>query len=173
MIGTYSVIGNWWLQEKLGSGYSGSCSLTFQSRILQHPYSRQGTIYKAVNIHTRQVDFFQKLETFSTIVHVTQVVALKVQDIHHPCPTNRYERALYPFLQGGIGIPTLWATGIEGQWDYLAIDLLGPSLEMLHKASRRDTMDLRSVCCIAMQVVSFVIMLVAIDGITFCCEIDI
>jgi casein kinase 1 len=40
-----------------------------------------------------------------------------------------------------------------GQWDYLAIDLLGSSLDTLYRRSGKETMDLRSVCCIAMQLV--------------------
>ncbi|ESK94986.1 dual specificity kinase 1 [Moniliophthora roreri MCA 2997] len=111
------VIANYWLEETLGAGYSGS-------------------IYRARHLHTGQV------------------VALKIQHVNHECPTNRYERGFYPTLQGGKGMPRLWATGIESCWDYLAIDLLGPSLDNLYKKSGKDTMDLRSVCCIAMQVIS-------------------
>ncbi|KAJ4482194.1 kinase-like domain-containing protein [Lentinula aciculospora] len=111
------LIANWWLQERLGSGYSGS-------------------IFKAVHVHTGKV------------------VALKVQRVDHECPTNKYERGFYPSLQGGVGMPTLWASGVEGMWDYLAIDLLGASLDSLYKKSGKETMDLRSVCCIAMQIIS-------------------
>lgn len=50
-------------------------------------------------------------------------------------------------------MPTLWAAGVAGQWDYLAIDLLGASLDNLFRKSGKDTMDLRSVCSIAIQVV--------------------
>lgn len=94
-----------------------------------------GSIYKATQLHTRQV------------------VALKVQYVNHECPTNRYERHFYPLLQGGIGMPRLFASGVEGAWDYLAIDLLGPSLDNLYRKSGKETMDLRSVCSIAIQVV--------------------
>ncbi|KAJ4000384.1 kinase-like domain-containing protein [Lentinula boryana] len=111
------LIANWWLQERLGSGYSGS-------------------IFKAAHVHTGKV------------------VALKVQRVDHECPTNRYERGFYPSLQGGLGMPTLWASGVEGMWDYLAIDLLGASLDSLYRRSGKETMDLRSVCCIAMQMIS-------------------
>jgi len=109
------VIANWWLNEKLGSGYSGS-------------------IYRATHIHTNQV------------------VALKVQDVNHECPSNRYERRLYPLLQGGVGMPRLYAAGISGMWDYLAIDLLGASLDGLYRRSGKDVMDVRSVLSIAIQV---------------------
>jgi casein kinase 1 len=52
-------------------------------------------------------------------------------------------------------MPTLWACGVEGAWDYLAIDLLGASLDNLYRKSGKETMELSSVCAIAMQVVSF------------------
>lgn len=94
-----------------------------------------GSIYRATNIYTNQV------------------VALKLQWVLHPCPTNRYERNLYPLIQGGKGIPKLWAAGVQGDWDYLAIDLLGQSLDSIYRKSGKEVMDLGSVCCIAMQVV--------------------
>ncbi len=76
-----------------------------------------------------------------------------MQWVEHPCPTNRYERNLYPLIQGGKGIPRLWAAGVQGDWDYLAIDLLGQSLDNIYRKSGKDVMNLGSVCCIAMQVV--------------------
>jgi casein kinase 1 len=103
---------------------------------MQPPCDDLGSIFRASNIYTGQV------------------VALKVQHVNHECPTNWYERNIYPSLQGGEGMPTLWAAGVEGAWDYLAIDLLGSSLDGLIRKSGKPMMDLRSVCCIAMQVVS-------------------
>ncbi|KAH9936094.1 CK1/CK1 protein kinase [Fomitopsis serialis] len=94
-----------------------------------------GAIFRASHLHTRQQ------------------VAVKLQPVDAECPTNLYERTFYPALQGGTGMPTLWAAGVEGKFDYLAIDLLGPSLESLFRRSDRNVMDLRSVCCIAMQVI--------------------
>ena len=95
-----------------------------------------GSIFKAVHIHTRQA------------------AALKIQYVNHECPTNKYERGFYPALQGGEGMPLLYTSGVEGIWDYLVIDLLGPSLDNLFRRSGQATMDLRSVCSIAMQLVS-------------------
>ncbi|KAF7365284.1 Dual specificity kinase 1 [Mycena venus] len=57
-------------------------------------------------------------------------------------------------VSGGEGMPTLWACGVEGAWDYLAIDLLGASLDNLYRKSGKDTMDLSSVCSIAMQIIT-------------------
>ena len=51
-------------------------------------------------------------------------------------------------------MPRLYGSGVYGEWDYLAIELLGPSLDSLYRKSGKDTMDLRSVCSIAIQVVS-------------------
>ncbi|KAG5642154.1 hypothetical protein DXG03_003558 [Asterophora parasitica] len=89
-------------------------------------------------------------------IYTGQIVALKVQDVNHECPTNRYERHLYPLLQDGLGMPTLWAAGVEGHWDYLAIDLLGASLDNLYRkiGGPTATLDLGSVCCIAMQMIA-------------------
>jgi casein kinase 1 len=127
-------LGFWELIEPLGSGYSGTLSSVSVDELLLHVIS-SGTIFRAHNLHTGQV------------------VALKVQAIDHECPTNKYEKAIYPLLQGGKGMPTLWASGGYRHWSYLAIDLLGSSLDRLYKSSGKDTMDLRSVCCIAMQLV--------------------
>ncbi|KAL0563433.1 hypothetical protein V5O48_018633, partial [Marasmius crinis-equi] len=110
------ILANFWLGEKLGSGYSGS-------------------IFRATHIHNHQT------------------VALKVQHTSHENLTNRYERNFYPLIQGGVGMPKLWGAGVEGCWDYLAIDLLGPSLDNLFRKSGKETMDLGSVCSIAIQVI--------------------
>ncbi|KAI9462249.1 kinase-like domain-containing protein [Boletus coccyginus] len=81
-------------------------------------------------------------------------VALKVQDINHECPTNRYEEYFYPLLQGAEGMPSLFASGVQGKWHYLVISLLGPSLESIYRNNGKKTLDLRSVCSIAYQVIS-------------------
>ncbi|KAF9046326.1 kinase-like domain-containing protein [Panaeolus papilionaceus] len=111
-----AVVANYYLNENLGSGYSGS-------------------IFKATHLHTNQV------------------VALKVQYVHHECPTNRYERVFFPMLQGGIGMPRLYGSGVQGVWDYLAMELLGPSLDSLFRRSGKEMMDLRSVCSIGVQLI--------------------
>lgn len=113
-------MGNYWLQDRLGSGYSGS-------------------IFKAYHVHDGTL------------------VALKVQDVDHECPTNRYEQSIYPLLQGGEGMPRLWASGIEGRWHYLVISLLGKSLDSIYRQNLQlghQRMDLRSVCSIAIQVIA-------------------
>jgi len=50
-------------------------------------------------------------------------------------------------------MPKLYAAGVQDVWDYLAIELLGPSLDSLFRRSGQDMMDMRSACAIAIQVV--------------------
>jgi len=50
-------------------------------------------------------------------------------------------------------MPTLWASGLWGRWDYLAMDLLGSSLDRLYRKLGKNVMDLRSACSIAIQLV--------------------
>ncbi|KAF8440814.1 kinase-like domain-containing protein [Boletus edulis BED1] len=87
-------------------------------------------------------------------VHTGDWVAIKVQDINHECPTNRYEEHFYPMLQGAEGMPGLFASGVEGKWHYLVITLLGSSLDNIYRNNGQRTLDLRSVCSIAYQVIS-------------------
>ncbi|KAF9236475.1 kinase-like domain-containing protein [Melanogaster broomeanus] len=110
-------LGNYWLETRLGSGYSGS-------------------IFRAYNVFSGEY------------------VALKVQDVKHECPTNQYEEYIYPLLQGGEGMPRLFASGVQGKWHYLVISLLGLSLDNIYRNNGKKTLDLRSVCSIAIQVIS-------------------
>ena len=80
---------------------------------------------------------------------------MKLQDYYHECPTNRYERNFFPAVQGGKGMPTLYDTGVQMPWDFLAMELVGPSIDSLLRKSGKNVMDLRSVCCLGMQVVSY------------------
>jgi casein kinase 1 len=51
-------------------------------------------------------------------------------------------------------MPRLYAAGVAGMWDYLAIDLLGASLDSIYRRSGKDVMDIRNVLSITIQVVS-------------------
>ncbi|KAG5341636.1 hypothetical protein C0989_008615 [Termitomyces sp. Mn162] len=57
---------------------------------------------------------------------------------------------------GGKGMPILWAAGEQEGWDFLAIDLLGASLDRLYKSigGPEKTFDLGTVCTIAMQLIA-------------------
>ena len=46
-------------------------------------------------------------------------------------PQLQYESKIYRVLQGGLGIPNIHWFGVEGDFNVLVMDLLGPSLEDL------------------------------------------
>jgi casein kinase 1 len=67
-------------------------------------------------------------------------------------PQLLYESKLYRILQGGTGIPNIRWFGIEGDYNVLVLDLLGPSLEDLFNfCSRKFT--LKTVLMLADQLV--------------------
>lgn len=63
-------------------------------------------------------------------------------------------------------MPILYGSGVEAGFDYLAISLLGSSLDSLYRKSGKNIMDLRSVVCIAMQLVSISVYLHALNTLT-------
>eukprot|EP01018_Ginkgo_biloba_P028413 Gb_14495 [translate_table: standard] len=67
-------------------------------------------------------------------------------------PQLLYESKLYRILQGGTGIPNIRWFGVEGDYNVLVMDLLGPSLEDLFNfCSRKFT--LKTVLMLADQMV--------------------
>jgi len=48
-----------------------------------------------------------------------------------------YETKLYRILQGGVGVPNVHWFGVEGDYNVMVIDLLGPSLEDLFNYCKR------------------------------------
>jgi len=81
-------------------------------------------------------------------------VAIKLESVKSRHPQLHYESKLYMLLQGGTGIPHLKWFGVEGEYNVMVIDLLGPSLEDLFNfCSRR--FSLKTVLMLADQMVSF------------------
>merc|ERR1711988_653441 len=58
-------------------------------------------------------------------------VAIKLQSIKSKHPQLLYESKLYKILGGGVGIPTVQSFTVEGDYNVMVMDLLGPSLEDL------------------------------------------
>ena len=58
-------------------------------------------------------------------------VAIKLEQIKSKHPQLFYESKIYMTLKGGIGIPTIYWCGTQGNYNILIIDLLGLSLEDL------------------------------------------
>ena len=58
-------------------------------------------------------------------------VAIKLESIKSKHPQLLYESKLYKILAHGAGIPSVHWYGVEGSYNVMVIDLLGPSLEDL------------------------------------------
>ncbi|CAG9333167.1 unnamed protein product [Blepharisma stoltei] len=80
-------------------------------------------------------------------------VAIKLENIRSRHPQLLFESKIYRILQGGIGIPTIYWFGIEGEYNVLVMDLLGPSLEDLFSFCNRR-FSLKTVLILAEQMIS-------------------
>ncbi|KAL1823919.1 hypothetical protein ACET3Z_010697 [Daucus carota] len=88
-----------------------------------------------------------------TINQTKEEVAIKLENIKTKHPQLLYESKLYRILQGGTGIPSLRWFGVEGNYNILVIDLLGPSLEDLFNFCSRK-LSLKSVLMLADQMIN-------------------
>jgi casein kinase 1 len=80
-------------------------------------------------------------------------VALKLESIKSKHPQLIYESKIYKLLQGSQGIPTVHWYGVEGDYNVMVIDLLGPSLEDLFTFCNRK-FSLKTVLMLADQMIS-------------------
>ena len=64
-------------------------------------------------------------------------VAIKLEQIKSKHPQLFYESKIYMTLKGGVGIPTIYWCGTQGNYNILVIDLLGLSLEDLFNYCER------------------------------------
>eukprot|EP00538_Stauroneis_constricta_P002175 CAMPEP_0119547180 /NCGR_PEP_ID=MMETSP1352-20130426/1371_1 /TAXON_ID=265584 /ORGANISM="Stauroneis constricta, Strain CCMP1120" /LENGTH=397 /DNA_ID=CAMNT_0007592037 /DNA_START=255 /DNA_END=1448 /DNA_ORIENTATION=+ len=58
-------------------------------------------------------------------------VAIKLESVKTKHPQLLYESKIYRILHGGLGVPNVRWYGIEGDYNVMVLDLLGPSLEDL------------------------------------------
>eukprot|EP01135_Chromosphaera_perkinsii_P004735 Nk52_evm7s295 gene=Nk52_evmTU7s295 len=79
-------------------------------------------------------------------------VAIKLEPLKARHPQLLYESKLYKILQGGVGIPNIRWYGVEGDYNVMVMDLLGPSLEDLFNFCSRK-FSLKTVLMLADQMV--------------------
>eukprot|EP00899_Mesostigma_viride_P015461 jgi/Mesvir1/23916/Mv10694-RA.1 len=94
-----------------------------------------GDIYLGINIHTNEE------------------VGVKLESVKSKHPQLLYESKLYRILQGGTGIPNVRWYGVEGDFNVMVLDLLGPSLEDLFNFCNRK-FTLKTVLMLADQLIS-------------------
>ncbi|KAJ8441098.1 hypothetical protein Cgig2_006927 [Carnegiea gigantea] len=88
-----------------------------------------------------------------TNVQTNEEVAIKLENMKTKHPQLLYESKLYKILQGGTGIPNVRWFGVEGDYNVLVIDLLGPSLEDLFNFCSRK-FSLKTVLMLADQMIN-------------------
>ncbi|KAG2722672.1 hypothetical protein I3843_02G117100 [Carya illinoinensis] len=88
-----------------------------------------------------------------TNIQTNEEVAIKLENIKTKHPQLLYESKLYKILQGGTGIPNVRWFGVEGDYNVLVLDLLGPSLEDLFNFCSRK-LSLKSVLMLADQMIN-------------------
>ncbi|OAY53943.1 casein kinase 1-like protein 1 [Manihot esculenta] len=88
-----------------------------------------------------------------TNIQTNEEVAIKLETVKTKHPQLLYESKLYRILQGGTGIPNVRWFGVEGDYNVLVMDLLGPSLEDLFNFCSRK-LSLKSVLMLADQMIN-------------------
>jgi casein kinase 1 len=86
-------------------------------------------------------------------VQTNEEVAIKLENVRSRHPQLLYESKLYRILQGGVGIPNIHWYGVEGDYNVMVLDLLGPSLEDLFNFCNRK-LTLKTVLMLADQMIS-------------------
>lgn len=88
-----------------------------------------------------------------TTVTTGEEVAIKLESVKSRHPQLLYESKIYRILSGGVGIPNLLWYGVEGDYNVMVIELLGPSLEDLFMFCSRK-FSLKTVVMLADQLLS-------------------
>eukprot|EP00854_Cymbomonas_tetramitiformis_P010656 gene10656-12603_t len=88
-----------------------------------------------------------------TNVQTQEEVGIKLESIKTKHPQLLYESKLYKILQGGTGVPNVRWFGVEGDYNIMVMDLLGPSLEDLFNFCNRK-FSLKTVLMLADQLIS-------------------
>ncbi|KAF8111584.1 hypothetical protein N665_0074s0111 [Sinapis alba] len=86
-------------------------------------------------------------------VQTGEEVAVKLESVKTKHPQLHYESKLYMLLQGGSGIPNIKWYGVDGEYNVMVIDLLGPSLEDLFNYCNRK-LSLKTVLMLADQIIN-------------------
>ncbi|CAD6185063.1 unnamed protein product [Caenorhabditis auriculariae] len=86
-------------------------------------------------------------------VQTNEEVAVKLECVKSRHPQLHIESKLYRVMQGGIGIPEIRWCGLEGEYNVMVMELLGPSLEDLFTFCQRK-FSLKTVLLLADQMLS-------------------
>lgn len=88
-----------------------------------------------------------------TNLTTNEEVAIKLESVRTKHPQLLYESKIYRILHGGVGVSNIRWYGIEGDYNVMVMDLLGPSLEDLFNYCGRK-FTLKTVLMLADQLIS-------------------
>lgn len=80
-------------------------------------------------------------------------VAIKLESVNAKHPRLLYETKVHNILAGAIGVPNIHWYGVEGDYNVVVMDLLGPSLEDLFNFCSHN-FSLKTVLMLAEQMIS-------------------
>lgn len=81
-------------------------------------------------------------------------MAIKLELVNAEHPQLEHESTVYKTLAGGLGVPFVRWFGVEGDYNAMVLDLLGPSLENLFNFCNRE-FSLKTVLLLADQLVRY------------------
>ncbi|KHJ99015.1 hypothetical protein OESDEN_01005 [Oesophagostomum dentatum] len=86
-------------------------------------------------------------------VQTNEEVAVKLECVKSKHPQLHIEGRLYRVMAGGVGIPDVKWCGLEGEYNVMVMELLGPSLEDLFNFCQRK-FSLKTVLLLADQMIT-------------------
>lgn len=88
-----------------------------------------------------------------TDISTSEEVAIKLEGLENKRQLLLYESKVLEILQGGMGLPKLHWRGVEGDFNAMVTDLLGPSLDDLFNFCSQK-FSLKTVLMLALQMLS-------------------
>lgn len=86
-------------------------------------------------------------------VRTNEEVAIKLEPVKARQPQLLYEAKIYRILAGTYGIPVIYWSGVEGDFNCMVLELMGPSLEdLFHFAGRK--FSLKTALMLSDQIIS-------------------
>ncbi|ULT84490.1 hypothetical protein L5515_019119 [Caenorhabditis briggsae] len=160
-------------QAQLASSHAQfvSLALTLDPTLLSHflatqqipPVPQQPLVHKRAEMELRVGNRFRlgrKIGSgsFGDIylgqnIQTNEEVAVKLECVKSKHPQLHIESRLYRIMLGGIGIPEIRWCGLEGDYNVMVMELLGPSLEDLFNFCQRK-FSLKTVLLLADQMLS-------------------
>ena len=111
---------------------------------------------KSILCYYNNNNFLSSIQTTGTNIQTGEKVAIKLESVKTRHQQLLYESRLYKLLNLGgpaIGVPSVKWYGVEGDYNVMVIDLLGPSMEDLFNFCGRK-FSLKTVLMLADQMIS-------------------